>query len=574
MELRKIVDFPNTIIAIVVLFVHWPLLFSTSILGDSIINYELMMRNEHEALFQFYLNYGLPIHGALLYLFSFLKPILFVHKLISFLSIYFIGIYMHKSLNLFKLFSHLQVLLIVTLCLTFPVFSIWTELTTQPYLVSYAFFWVGYYFLFKPKLKLLAFTQAPIQYALGLVFLSLSFQMYSLVFHFWGLYLIYIFVFHKKEISIRNRINTVFKDWWILIFPLFVYIAIKLLTPALYQYNEIHISLKRFVKNCIISLYGVFIEPLTYFINFIERDFFSFLYILGYSTLIVLAFLLLFKRISINHQVKIHKVHIWSFVLLLFLSVLPYLLINKPIRGYAYESRHSLLLALPIALLVFTCLNSIKRKNLQLLFMGFTLLVFSCIAFKNYVLWENRSIKIKSIAYHLNQMPELSSNPVFFYDRLYLGNEFKIKNIELDFAIRQAWQIKHKNALLLNKDFYTHIKRLYLKPIDWSEVLLIPWLKENAKDKEFAIDDEILTKVQSYNTENLGSKLDRTYLDLAISFTDLRKANNNVQSVAIVEISPSKAWQELRLFVSYTFGNVEEKEEILKSLINLNVHDV
>jgi hypothetical protein len=131
---------------------------------------------------------------------------------------------------------------------------------------------------------------------------------------------------------------------------------------------------------------------------------------------------------------------------LLFTGIFPYAAVGKWPTAHGWESRHSLLMALPLALIIvaglrlaFTTTGGTLGKT------GWTVLLlllvsFSLATINTYVGWQARWVKDRSIMVKLADLPQAKACSVFWVDdRFPLGGEESHRFYEWAYMFRYVW---------------------------------------------------------------------------------------------------------------------------------------
>ncbi|HAD96660.1 MAG TPA: hypothetical protein DCG19_04590 [Cryomorphaceae bacterium] len=549
---------------------HFPLLLSDSILGDSIINYHLALTNHHKYIQAFYNAYALPIHGYIAYLVSFF-PAIFYYKLTAFIFLILIAAFLYHLFSTLKLFSQRDNLLTSLLAITFPVYTMWNEITTLPYLISYAFFLAGF--------CLYIYSSRLIYFILCLILWSVAFQLSSLLLLFYvvvaGIWL------QQEKVSLGD-----FRSWLLacrdnlllLLFPIFYFLFLNLFFPGnSYQYNTIDFSGKKLLKNTVISFYGTCIEPFSHFFHFASIDAKTALFIIAIVTVVLF---IIYRIIRQNFENQTHRKRnaniqkVLYALLLIFCAAIPYLLVGKPIRGFAYESRHALLLGPGFAILLFIFLQryfEAKGTLATWLVIG----LFTSMNLVNHILWQNRSIKIQAIAENLPRTTDTSDRVLFFYDKVPLGSRFKIKEIELHYCAIQTSGIYNQYPYLLNTDYTSLVKRIYSPPINWYKVFCYPWIMDQAKNQDLLISPRLEQRLMKRTQRKHITKINRTYRDIHLNgFTDNIYDASQATGCIVHELMPGRELKEGEIFLQYISGSSAERKELLQSLIYVKTHHI
>lgn len=284
-----------------------------------------------------------------------------------------------------------------TLCvayyLIYPVFIVRFEFIHMFYSAVTLFFTLACYIYLDPypRSRMLIF----IREAIALALFFLAFLINSFLFFFFGFLGVHFFLYSHKnpELSLATTgARWLRRFWYLLLYP-FVFMGVKMAFFAPYGiyagYNKLLILdpslavLWRHFEGLWEGFYSGFLWPLVTTLQFLERKYFALAFVIAAA-----AVLFLFRRFPIVREnpeqtgcaanqfpafVSFHKRHphasmIIAGLVFLFLGLFPYVAVGKPphIYGYGFGLRHSLLMPLGSALLMFGLINCVVKERLQI----------------------------------------------------------------------------------------------------------------------------------------------------------------------------------------------------------------
>jgi len=370
--------------------------------------------------------------------------IIFGYHLVAFVCIVSSGLLIYQIARLSGFVSREESLLLSLISLTYPAFQVGFELIILPYVASYSIFFLAVLLaLWAEKMK------KPAHYGLRLsaiVCFLVSFSINSLlVFYFGFLVLLVMFVRRMQSLSLREMLPHFLLRHLDYVFLPFLYWVIKEIAfprHGLYiNYNRFTfspfawiISLASFLYNGIFNQFNAALREL---LNLPALAFFGILGILG---------MIRYFRGAFIHQSAKPSALLGYGISLIGLGVFPYVVVGKMAGLTGWSTRHSLLLALPVALVIVAItrlLFSVPKAGLSrsgwilltMLILGFGLTMAS-----NYLDWQARWVKDRSLMVNLGKLDGANKYSVYWVnDQYLLGGESYYRFYEWSSLFKRVW---------------------------------------------------------------------------------------------------------------------------------------
>ncbi|MDD5670012.1 MAG: hypothetical protein PHN49_00045 [Candidatus Omnitrophica bacterium] len=360
---------------------------------------------------------------------------IFGYRLMAFLCICGTGLIVFQLLQVFKKFNQTNNFLVAAFVATYPavkVLFIGGILHYQYCLLSYL---LAVYIAFTKVFDDSAGrTLSRLWWRLGSLLLCVvSFTMNSILSFYFG-FIILMFLFNKDEGPVLKRIRRfMMKKGDYLALPFVFFITEKIFFPArgIYEgYNGISFgALTRIFELLLINIYW-FTKPL---FGLARR-----------ATLLLTAFFLLYVLVLIGVRfkqwIRLKKLPqdygpLFFSLFLMFLGALPYAAVGKAADS-SYASRHLLLAGISTGLLLMSVadlsvgLKIISSKVKNIIFAA-VIALFCFVDMGNYIHWQFRWIRDRSVILQLAENPELKKYSTFLIeDKACCQNE---KNIYYDY---------------------------------------------------------------------------------------------------------------------------------------------
>ena len=348
---------------------------------------------------------GLPVGYYLLYLVGHIPYTLFVFKILTFASISLSGCLIFYMCNRITILSEKDSLLIALIFIGYPSFQLSFMLSTSTYWIWYFIFLLACFFAIQSTLAsgILKFSLVLI----SLILFSISFRVGSLLVIYFG-FLFYFFNMkfgEVQKISINSLLDNIFFKSYYVIFPFVYFFSIKKFFPSsgVYAtYNKINIiDLEGILNAFLYFIKNSIIDQVTRSIFFASTIWFIFIFVAIFSFAIAKF---IYSRRDYYESIRSVYLPLLLFGLyLLFLSIFPYAVVLKYPHDTGVETRHSILIGLPMALILISFIKSISKRSyiLKDFFLISMIISFSLISINNYFTWQAHWIKDKSTIQHL-----------------------------------------------------------------------------------------------------------------------------------------------------------------------------
>lgn len=419
--MKRWVDY--LIIVLVGLVTHGLLLLNDGVYWDGWILYFKLVKGT--SLAQWFVEAGRPFEFCFHWIMGHFPGFIFEYKLVSFLSIIFIAVLIYEICRKFKQVSRTESLLISVIVLTYPVLHVGVEMTITAYLFFYMLFCLAAFLVFKSKE-----TTGIIHYVwrvLSLIIFFVSFSLYSLLVFFFGfILLLMLYERHYRGFSLR-QIVTLFLPRHLdyISLPFLFWILNKRFFPLSKFYAEFSDKLLNFNLSSIMSC----------FIGFLKYSFYVLLegfgQLFAHPVLMLIILLLtywIYNAFRINELrwfgSKIRSRYFIIIGVVMFVAgVFAYVTVGAFPKMYNWDSRHAVLLGLPVALVLVGLFRIVfSRKGEYLSRLGFTVLITLIATFiisniNAYLFRQAAWIKNRSIIYHLSQKKCVKPISVFWIDQ-------------------------------------------------------------------------------------------------------------------------------------------------------------
>lgn len=420
------IDYNYVIIVVSAGLIHGLLLLNDGVYWDGWLIYDIFLEKDWSDFYLWVSEMGgLPIMAHFYRLLVGIFPgVIFGYKLVAFLSITFSALFVYMICNELRLTNRKENLFIALLSLSYPAFQVSVELSVNTYLVCYCLFLLACLLAIKSEGK-----DRISHYFLRLCSLAsfiLCFKVNSLLVFYFGF--LFILVFYIQRSWRLSSVKDVFTkiiprrlDY--LLLPFLYWIIIKTVFPphGLYaDYNRIAFSPLRiiyeyiyFTKN---AVYAQLNDALVNLINM------PVLLLLG-----LLAAYCVYLTFSLNDKVffeqklKPYSLLLFGFILLL-LGIFPYAVVGKHADAYGVNTRHALLVALPMAIIligIFRLLFSNKGGSISKTgysFIAILLIAFALCTITNYISWQSKWVTTRSIMTNLAKLDNAQGISVFWID--------------------------------------------------------------------------------------------------------------------------------------------------------------
>jgi len=393
---------------------------------------------------------GIPSVAYLHWVMGYLPSMIFSYKLLAFLSITFSGMLVYLICNELRLFSRTWSLFIALLSLSYPAFQLSVDLIAMPYLICYCLFLLACFMALRSE-KRMGFPHYLLRIG-SLALFVLSFSINSLLVFYYGFLLVLILHARRDQNMSLNHVFTRFLPHRLdyVLLPIMYFVVARVFFPAhgfyadIYPYNPIS-----FLPSRIFAVYGAFINNAIY--AHIK---------LALLFLLALIFVQWIRSTVLRGSTRSVDEKGTSYALLFFgiallaLAIFPYAAVGKAASVHGYATRHALLVALPMALIVVAVTRLLFAdkegftSKLGFFFLTVLLLSFTYSSVANYTSWQARWVKDRSIMVNLAKLENAEGVSVFWVDDQYqLGGQASYYFYEWPCIFKSVWGDKSRIGL-------------------------------------------------------------------------------------------------------------------------------
>jgi hypothetical protein len=413
--------FDYLIIVLMAFLAHGLLLISDGIFWDDWLDYTSLASKDHFLLHRMTSQQGIPASYYFWLSFTILPDIILSQRIIVFMLIILSAFVVYAICNEYGKTSRIESMMIVTIFMTYPAFETWLLISTSQYIFYYFIFLLASLITLRIRIRKFAGLKAAGLRVLSLALFFISFSLNSLLILHFG-FLAFLFIVYleqgfstKQEAAFRFVIHYV--DY--LLLP-FAFWFIKLMFFPQYgiyaNYNQVSFSLSRaLISIAFFVVNGVFYQISSSIFQVIKTPvLWLFVFCLAAG---VANFRLQKIPVCANKNDRI--LFIWFGLALLGLGMLPYVLAGKYPTLHGWDTRHTLLLSLPVGIILVANISFIFAKPDQSLNWGgwlsfFILFVgFNVQTIDQYIGWQQRWIKDKSVMMRLEKMDKEKNIPFF-----------------------------------------------------------------------------------------------------------------------------------------------------------------
>jgi len=434
-------------IVIYALVTHGFLLLNDGVYWDGWLIYTSLVEKSWHNIHSIFFEPGAPITAYFHWAMGYLPAMIFSYKLVAFLSITLFGILVYSICNELRLLSRIESLFIALLSVSYPAFQASIELATIPYLAYYCLFLLACFLALRSE-KAHGFPHYCLRVG-SLALWALSFTINSLLVFYYGFLLVLILhARYSRGISLKHVFTRFLPrrlDYVLL--PLLYWVVARGFFPPHGIYSDYNqLSFSPWVMT---AVYNAFVNNAVYaqLSNALKN-------LLNYPVFVLLILLGLLWACStplsgsirfLDKKVKSYALLLFGFVLLA-LAIFPYAVVDKAPSAQGWETRHALLVALPVAIILVAITRlalgdktgSISR--LGLFFLTILLLAFTLSSINNYLSWQARWVKDQSIMENLSTLENTENVSVFWVDdQFQVGGEETYRFYEWSSIFKSVW---------------------------------------------------------------------------------------------------------------------------------------
>ena len=434
------------IIAVVALIVQGPILLMDGIYWDGWLIYTSLAEKNWNNISAMFIEAGAPTTLYLHWFMGYLPNIILGYRLLAFVSIACSGLLVYLIGNETKWVNSTENLWIALLSLAYPANQVAFEVINVPSVFYLCLFYSACLLALRAE-RAAGFGHYGLRASAVLLFL-ISFTVNSLlVFYFGFLLLLALFVRRLQSLSLRQTLMRFLpRHLGYILLPLLYWLIKEILFPqhGLYaNYNqftfsppEMLLNLASFLNN---GIYGQFKIAV--------------LELLNRPTLWLLALLgawfgwRYFNEKAPTNRQSVSPYTLLAYgVLLMGLGIFPYLAVGLSPTLSGWSTRHSLLLALPLALVIVAIARLLFSdpkmgfSRTGWIFLTTLLLAFGLATVSNYVDWQARWVKDRSLMVNLALLDGAEKYSVYWGDDQYpLGGESNYRFYEWSSIFKQVW---------------------------------------------------------------------------------------------------------------------------------------
>lgn len=393
---------------------HGLLLLNDGVYWDDWIIYIDIVKNNWISLQQFDRELGgVPVGYWLTWVVGHMPSPVLMFKWLFFCSITSVGFLVYLIQNELKIDNRIQKMFVSLVVIGYPSFQMTASIATGAYWVWYTIFLFGCYVSllnlrvrtrFHYCIRLFSFA------VFGIAFRVSSFLVYYFAF------LLLLLLYENQTLRPFNWVRVVkraltnYLDY--LCYPFIYFVVIKKLFPSigLYANYNSFSTFSSFPLRPYVGCYYYFFENAVW-----DQFKISLMVMYHHPVLCVGLFLLFCFLFSFNYNREIPvsddnsgAVFLFLYgVLLFFFAAFPYAAVLKFPSETGVDTRHSLLVGLPVGIICFSiiclCLRAGKLKKIGQLAICLLLMLMCISSIDNYLSWQLHWIKDRSVIYKLSE---------------------------------------------------------------------------------------------------------------------------------------------------------------------------
>jgi hypothetical protein len=449
---------PYFVVSLAVIIVHGLLIINDGIYWDDWLIQPLLDSQDWGGLYKFFKDIGLPFIAVIHWGASYTPDHVIATKLTTFISIIISALCIYRISTLVCNLGKIEGIVLSCIAIAYPAFQVYVAAIVMPYLVCYALFMVGTLIILMSDTKSVELSfRTRVSAAL---FFFLSFNLNSLLIFYCGFILLWwIFEIRKKDCSIPCMLSFALRRIEFVLLPFAYWFVKEKYFPRTSKYNSFIHSwtdtwglLLAHVRS---SLWDVGVQIWNEFSK--GRR---------WWLLVVLFALIVFVMLRDNNNLKRSDILSGSYgliagIFLYICGIAAYISVGLyPDTLHGWETRHSLLVGLPIAvILIMGCrlVRGLFGQNAYKVSIVLTIVIV-CIAMKiqiqNYVSWQARWVKDRAIIQKLAHNPDWKRVKGYWIeDESILGGDPYYRYYEWEALFRSAWGVN--GYVGYDRKFYT-----------------------------------------------------------------------------------------------------------------------
>ena len=405
------------IIVAFVLVVHGLLLLNDGVYWDDWRVYHWLHDKNWSDLAWYFAETRIPGQAQLHWFFGHFPNFVFMYKLAVFLSILLLGLITYKIGCETGFLSRLEALFVALLTLSFPAYQAWVDIGCSQYALCYAAYLLAVYLAFCAEKKRGAAHLVLRAGAIILFFASFMTNSF-LVLHVGFLALLMVYSSQRRSMRWQTTLLPVLRshlDYVLLPLVYWVYKQsvpynkLSQLTNEMSNYNQPQLLSPKFLVSWVkASLIVFYAQPNEILLAVIHHPL---LWALSVFVVIRLYERHLRRGGDFLHSREKSVALLTAGIGLMFLALFPYMLVAKPPLLHGWETRHTLLVSLPMALILLGAARLLfadSQGNLSqpgIACLVTVILGGSLILIDTYIGYEARSIKDRSLVANLHDTP-------------------------------------------------------------------------------------------------------------------------------------------------------------------------
>lgn len=405
--------FTNGSLIGIILFVflsHGLLLLNDGIYWDAALTHFYLEDPTYSELILFTKEAGIP-ETAYFHIFANLFPDrVFAYKFFTFFSILSNAILIFKIASLW--ISKANAVKIACLSAVYPAFQVSIMSSMMQYHLDYTLFLLGAWLQLSNQYTLSPNNQRKyfIRRITSLLLFAASFTLNSLLVFYFGFIILYFLSQQHKNLN--NPAMFFVRNIDFLLLPFLYWYLKNLFFPtfgAYTTYNQFNFSFEIMKWTATVFFTSSVLRPFVYEIPL-------------YLTILILSIgLILLKKqaynsILIKNSVSSDLLLLTYGLFLLLCGTLPYILVGKPPHPDSMDTRNALLVALPMSIIIFSIVEMISHASIRFFIVYFLVVGFLLQSTQNYINWQARWVKDRSIILNMSDHPTLKKSSIIWVE--------------------------------------------------------------------------------------------------------------------------------------------------------------
>ena len=435
-------------IILIALAVHGLLLLSDGVYWDGWLVYQWLADKNWAALYAWGRECGRPGHAYLHWCMGHLPFFVVGYKVAVFVATTASALLVYRIGQRSGLLTRTESFFVAVLGLTYPAFQVRVELAILVYPVCYCLFLLGVWLALRSEQ--VSGKGHLIRRLCALACFCVAFSINSLLTFYFGI-LLFLFLCVKQSSGWTWRLmftHLLPRRLDYLLLPFAYWGIVRACIPKHGSYAETNYNEINLASCSLVNAFSAFVT------NGIYAQINESLLLLAGQPAVVLLVIVValwvyrICRMSESRWAGPADAYLLlAFGLaLLFTGIFPYVAVGKWPTAHGWESRHSLLLCLPMALIMVACLRlafttaSGALGKCGWLVVSVLIVGFSAETVRSYLGWQARWVKDRSIMVKLADLPQAKACSVFWVDdRFPLGGEDFYRFYEWAYLFRQVW---------------------------------------------------------------------------------------------------------------------------------------